>query len=416
MRKIWVVAPFSGISSISNRNRFQYLANILYEVGLDVTLFTSDFSHGRKVHVSNNVPPKCPYPIRLIHEPGYKKNVSIKRALSHCIFGINLNKEINKMEKPDLIYSSYPTMSAAHVAGQYAKKNNIPFVIDVQDTWPESISAAFDTEKTLVKLFMLPFTSIANKIYRMADLVFGVSETYARRAKVKGSKCKEFIPVYIGAEFERFNSVNADEYGITKDADDTWITYIGSLSHSYDISTAIEAFAKLKGYKNIKLNILGTGPDEKNLIKLAKDLKVYNSNVYFFGFVQYEKMVAVLKKSDIALNALAAGSKGTITNKFGDYVSAGLPILNSCKEREVIDLINNRGLGVNYQAGSESSLKNAILSMLEDKNRMGIYSGNSRFFAEQCFNRKESYRVIVDKIKNFLFQRKAGEENENTPN
>src|SRR5699024_2048225 len=150
-------------------------------------------------------------------------------------------------------------------------------------------------------------------IYRMADVVFGVSETYAQRANVKGTNCKEFIPVYIGAELEKFDNVNYDEGEIRKSQDDIWITYIGTLSHSYDIGTAVKTFAEINENKNIKLNIIGSGPDEDKLIKLAKELGIYNQSVYFHGFMKYEDMIVFLKKSDIALNALTAGSKGTIT-------------------------------------------------------------------------------------------------------
>lgn len=398
-KKVWIIAPFSGIRTIGTRNRFKYIANMLHNEGMDVSFFTSNFSHERKEHVSNDIVRKYPYKVHLIHEPGYKRNVSFKRALSHAIFAINLKKVINQLEKPDIVYSAYPTMSAAYIAGKYAKKNDIPFIIDVQDTWPESISAAIDTEKFLVRISMWPFTRFANKIYRMADLVFGVSETYAQRANVKGTKCKDFIPVYIGAELKKFDNAKDNDVEIRKKKNDIWITYIGTLSHSYDIDTAIKAFAKLKESENIKLNILGSGPDEEKLVKLAKELNVYDKNVHFYGFMKYEKMVAFLKKSDIALNALTAGSKGTITNKFGDYVSAGLPILNSCQEKEVIDLINNKELGINYTPGDSYSLKNTIIKMLQDKEVMERFSRNSRLFAEKYFDRKESYRVILDKIK-----------------
>ena len=399
MKKVWIIAPFSSIGTVGVRNRFQYLANRLHNEGMNITLFTSNFSHEKKSHISSDIVKEYPYKVKLIHEPGYKKNVSVKRMLSHIKFGNNLKKEINKMEKPDVIYAAYPTLSASYVAGKYAKKNNIPFIIDVQDTWPESISVAIDTEKLIVRILMWPFTKFANKIYRMADIVFGVSETYIKRANVKGTKCKEFIPVYIGTELKKFDDVNCSGDGINKGQDDIWITYIGTLSHSYDIDTAVKTFAELKEYKNIKLNILGSGPDETRLIKLAKELNVYDKNVYFYGFIKYEKMVAFLKKSDIALNALTAESKGTITNKFGDYVSAGLPLLNSCREKEVIKLVNENELGINYTPGDVFSLKEAIIKMIENKERMSKYSRNSRLLAEKYFDRKESYKVIVDKIK-----------------
>jgi len=405
MKKIWIIAPFSGIEVVGTRNRFQYIANMLHKLGSDVILFTSDFSHRRKMHISKNIAEQYPYKVQIVHEPGYKKNVSIKRVISHIKFSNNLRKLIKRMEKPDLIYMAYPTMSAAYVSGKYAERNSIPFIIDVQDIWPESISSAINTEKIIVKILMWPFTKFANKIYKKADIIFGVSKTYVERANISGTKCKEFIPVYIGSELEKFDNVKHNKDGIYKKKGDIWITYIGTLSHSYDIDTAIKAFAELKKYKNIKLNILGAGPDEDKLKKLAKKLNVYNKNVYFYGYLKYEKMVTFLKKSDIALNAIKGKAKQTITNKLGDYLSAGLPILNSCQQIEVVELINKNKLGINYCPGKISSLKNAIIEMIEDNEKLKDYSKNSRLFAEKYFDRKESYKVIVNKIRECINER-----------
>ena len=121
--------------------------------------------------------------------------------------------------------------------------------------------------------------------------------------------------------------------------------------------------------------------------------------------MKYENMVVFLKKSDIALNALTKGSKGTITNKLGDYISAGLPILNSCQENEVIELINKNNLGLNYYPGDVFALKSAITKMIEDKKRIEECSKNSRLLAEKYFNRKESYKVIVNKIRECINER-----------
>lgn len=400
MKKIWIIAPFANIDDVGVRNRFQYLANRLHEEGQEVVLFTSSFRHKTKKHINKNVQDQYPYSVVIINEPGYKKNVSVKRVLSHIKFALNLKNYMNKVEVPDIIYAAYPTMSSANIAGKFSKKNSVPFVIDIQDIWPESISSAIDTEKNIVKILMWPLTSFANKIYKMADVVFGVSDTYAQRANVNGTGCREFIPVYIGAELQRFDNAKVNEHDVMeKNEADIWITYIGTLSHSYDVDTAIKTFAELKDYKNIKLNILGSGPDEERLMRLAKELGVYDINVYFHGYVHYEKMVSTLKRSDLALNALTSGAKQTITNKFGDYVSAGLPILNSSQEKEVIDLVNIKGLGINYIPGDITSLKNAILKIIIDGEKILKYGKNSRLFAEEYFDRKESYGVIVDKIR-----------------
>ncbi|MCF2625384.1 glycosyltransferase family 4 protein [Fusobacterium perfoetens] len=396
MKKIWVMAPFTEIENIKNRNRFQYIANELSK-NYEIHLFTSDFIHIKKEFCDKSVENKYSYNVHLIHETGYKKNISVKRAISHITFALNLKKKIKKMEKPDLIYCAYPMMTSAFFMGKYAEKNNIPFVLDIQDTWPESISAGINTDNYIVKILMYPFTLYANAIYRMADLMIGVSKTYVERGRVKNSKAKEFIPVYIGAEGNKFDNVK-----FKKINDEIWITYIGTLSHSYDIMTAILAFDMLKENKNIKLYILGDGPEFLKLKDKAEELGLLDKTIFFKGMLPYEDMIDYLKNSDIALNAIRGKALQTITNKFGDYVSAGLPILNCCQSKEVLNLIENRKLGLNYIPENSESLKEKILEILKDKERLEEYSKNCKKFAEEKFDRKKSYKIIFEKIKKIL--------------
>ncbi len=145
-------------------------------------------------------------------------------------------------------------------------------ILDVQDVWPESISSAINTNIFFVKLVLKPITNLANRVYTMPDLIFGVSETYVNRAKVRGTKCKEFITVYIGSDFEKIKYENNNDFKtIEKGKNDIWITYVGTLSYSYDIDTAIKAFSELKDFKNLKFIILGSGPDEERLVIIQKN-------------------------------------------------------------------------------------------------------------------------------------------------
>lgn len=401
MKKIWIVAPFTEIYNFDARDRFQYIANELSKnEDYEVHLFTSDFIHLKKEFINNSVEDKYSFNVHLIHEKGYKKNISLSRAISHVSFAFNLMKKIKKMEKPDLIFCAYPMMTSAYLIGKFAKKNRIPFIIDVQDTWPESISSGINTDNFFVKTLMFPFTIYANKIYKLADLVFGVSQTYANRANVKGTKSKEFISVYIGAEGNKFNTVSKFK---EKKEKEVWCIYIGTLSYSYDLMTLILTFNELeKINSNIKLYILGDGPDFSILKNKAEELGLLNKTVYLKGLLPYEEMVKYLKTSDIALNAIKGKALQTMTNKFGDFVSAGLPILNCCQMEEVKNIILKKELGINYIPGNTGSLKEAILFLLENKNKMVEFSKNSKKFADEKFDRKESYKIIFQKIKEIL--------------
>jgi len=399
MKRIWIIAPFTDIETLSNRNRFQYIANML-DKNFEVHLFTSDFIHINKKYRDKKSKDFYSYKIHLIHESGYKKNISLKRAFSHLLFTNNLRNEIKRLGKPDLIYCAYPLMTSAYFMGKFAKKNNIPFIIDVQDIWPESISSGINIDNIFVKVLMYPFSLYANKIYSLADYIFGVSQTYVDRAKVNGTLAKEFIPVYIGAEGNKFkNNIEIKE----KEKEEIWCVYIGTLSYSYDLLTLILVFNDLKDINsNIKLYILGDGPDFNMLKDKAEELGLLNKTIYLKGLLPYKEMIAYLKSSDIALNSIKGKALQTITNKFGDYVSAGLPLLNCCQSDEIISLIEEKELGLNYTPENIESLKEKLFEMLSDKNKMKNYSENCKKFAEEKFDRKKSYKIIEKKIEEIL--------------
>ena len=77
--------------------RAMNLANKLIENGHNVILWSSTFSHQSKFHrfkiykkinISDNLE------IRLIHSPGYKRNISFARFYDHFVLGLNLYKQL----------------------------------------------------------------------------------------------------------------------------------------------------------------------------------------------------------------------------------------------------------------------------------------------------------------------------------
>ena len=139
------VSEFDGKANV----RFNYLANLFTENGFEVELVTSDFSYDNKVKRKNQILEKINYKVTFIEEPIYKKNVSLKRFYSHYVMGENLKKYLKSREKPSVIYCAVPSLDIAAVAAKYASQNNIRFIIDIQDLWPEAFQM----------IFTLPFIS-----------------------------------------------------------------------------------------------------------------------------------------------------------------------------------------------------------------------------------------------------------------
>lgn len=167
--------------------------------------------------------------------------------------GCNLRKYLKQRKKPDIIYCAVPSLSVASVAAKYAKENNIRFIIDVQDLWPEAFKMVFNIP-ILSGLLFFPFEKKkANYIYSVADEIIAVSKTYANRALKVNNKVKDYHVVFLGTELLHF-----DKYascGLNKPKNEFWIVYVGTLGHSYDLISVINALkiVKSKGIKTSNL-------------------------------------------------------------------------------------------------------------------------------------------------------------------
>lgn len=397
-KDILIIAHFTQLPGEAGNGRFHYLAQRIDKTKANVELVTTDFSHGRKKHRSISLGElnQAGYEITLIHEPGYKKNISGIRYLSHYIMARNLKKYLYGRKKPDVIYCAVPPPSVAKVAAKYAQKNGVRFIIDVQDIWPDAYKMFFN-KPPISDLLFLPVERTVNYVYCAADEIVAVSETYAERALKVNKKCRDAKVVFLGTELKAFDEM-AKKFAVdTSGKREIWLAYVGTLSHSYDIPCVIDALSilKAKGVTNLKFVVIGDGPLRAEFEQYAEDKGVW---VEFMGRLEYGRMVGLLSCCDIAVNPIVEGSGGSIINKHADYAAAGLPVLNTQESPEYRKLVNEWQMGLNCKNGDPSDLARNLLIIYNDaalRNQLGT---NSRKLAEEKFDRNKAYIDIFDLI------------------
>lgn len=389
-KKVMIIAHFCDYGKGGN-NRFNYIATLLSQSGFDVELVTSSFSHvdkKQRVQVKKQLEP---YHTVLIHEPGYKRNVSIKRLFySHPQMARNLSSYLQQCKKPDVVYCAIPSLSVAQVAAEFCKENNIKFIIDVQDLWPEAFQMAFNIP-VLSDIIFYPFKQQANCIYTAADEIVGVSETYVTRALSVNKKCTRGHVVFLGTDLKIFDYYARFPLKLEKKRGKFWLGYCGTLGASYDLRTVIYALEKL-GNNAPTFIIMGDGPKRQELERIAKQKNV---DCIFTGRLPYKEMCPILKSCDIAINPIIKGSAASIINKHADYAAAGIPVINTQENWEYRSLIEKYNCGINCEVESIEQLSQAIKLLLMDKKKRKIMGGNSRKLAEDKFNREYTYKLIL---------------------
>lgn len=377
-------------------SRFYYIAKIFAEYGYNVDLVGSSFQHFEKKPRNTELIKRQGYPFQcsFIPVPQYRKNIDLRREYS--------NKKAEKRviayletQKYDLIYCSIPANNIAAAVGKYCNENRIPLIVDIEDLWPEAMEMVFHVP--LVKNFLFSFyRKDAEIAYQYADAVIGTSDEYTNRAFKYQRRNIPNKTVYVGCDLSVFDQgVKKYSDEIIKKEDEFWVTYAGSIGASYDIRTLVLAAKQIqdKGYADIQIKILGTGPLKTELEELSKEMGC--NNIIFLGYVEYPKMAAYLEKSDVLLNSFVKNAPQSIVNKVGDYLAAGKPMINTLENKEFRRLVCEKDFGRNIEAENAELLAETILHYKKDKNSCQRQGIAARKTAECDFNRENSYLQIL---------------------
>ena len=274
MYKIAVITMGVRLNDEKGYTRFRYICDFLTEAGYEVDLITTTFQHWEKEQRDLDKIKAEDYKFRLkfIYEPGYKKNIDLKRVTSHRTAAKNLTALLEKEGDYDLIYAEIPPNDVALAAAQYARKKGIPFVADVNDLWPEAMRMVLDVP-VVSDLIFYPLLRDAEKVYSLVSGVIGTSDEYRDRPFQKQDRDIPRETVYVGNEIAVFDEgAERNQNTVKKPEGEFWVSYAGTIGTSYDIRTMVLAAEELsrRGRKEICFKILGGGPMKEELEELAR--------------------------------------------------------------------------------------------------------------------------------------------------
>lgn len=414
--------------------RFRFLSELLVREGFDVDLITSTFQHWDKAQRDCSKPcyQGLPYRVVFIEEPGYQKNLDLGRILSHRIAARNLREYFEHTAGSyDLIYAEIPPNDVARACAESAKAQDIPFVVDINDLWPEAMRMVVDVP-VLSDIAFYPFARDARRVYQLLSGAVGTSDEYALRPAADRSAPYPHVTVYVGnnlAAFDAGAKKHRDE--ISKPADEIWAIYAGTLGASYDIGTLIEAAALLERERAdhahpadyeaigkqaaneqidgvplhanslppVRIKILGDGPDRAKLEALAAQLK---APVDFLGYQEYDSMAAYLCASDITVNSLVKSAAQSIVTKIGDYLASGKSMINTGSSPEFCAKVSEDGFGLNVEAENPQVLAEALCRLACDSSLRTNMGSRGRAVAEREFDQPQSYLKIVNLLRELL--------------
>ena len=342
-KNIWFINAGEPLPIQGNKpHRMSHWMTRLSILGHKVTFFTTDFEHQRKSFINST---EIPDNYELLESKvSYSKNVSIKRLINHFYLGRSLKKRLDNTPKPDLLVCSYPTIYSTFIATKFAKKHNIPVVIDVRDLWPD----IFISPK-IGQLILMPLYQQKKYIFKNATRVIGVSPKYVSWASPNADTEVNTLPLSQYHASPKSAAIKDNICPIK-------LIFVGTLGTTYDL-ILISVISELLTKNNIEhqMTVCGEGPQKVFLTNSTKN----NPNVVFRGWLKKNELDRELKDSHLGLMLYKSKSPQGWPNKLIEYMSYGLPIINSLKG-ESWHIIEQNGIGVNIERDNLEPIINWI--------------------------------------------------------
>lgn len=160
---------------------------------------------------------------------------------------------------------------------------------------------------------------------RHSDFIWNISSRIASEREKKGAKKEKNMIVPVGIDLDKIPKVPFD--GVNKKK----LVFVSHLTKSKGAQLIIEVMREIvKDIRDIKLEIIGTGPYENTLKEMAHKHGL-DSYVSFLGPMEHNKLLAYLPTCGIAL-APYVDDQYSITyyadaTKPKEYLACGLPII-----------------------------------------------------------------------------------------
>ncbi|MEA5005218.1 MAG: glycosyltransferase family 4 protein [Rikenellaceae bacterium] len=326
--------------------------------------------------------------------PYSNKDRIAKRFFTFVRFAM-LGIKIALKEEYDLVFATSTPLTAG-IPGLFAKWfRGKKFVFEIRDLWPELPRAL--GMKNPILLWGMGFLEWIS--YHTADCCIGLSPGICEGIAKKSQKGKQIEMVPNGCDLDIFNPSLRKSLSLKGiEHDKTVAVFTGAHGIANGLDAVLDAASVLKsmGRDDIVLVFIGDGKVKENLVVRASKEGLYNCK--FYNPVAKVELNSIIASADIGLMILAnvpAFYYGTSPNKFFDYISSGLPVLNNYPGW-LSDMIKEHTCGLVVPPDDPQAFAKALIQLTDNTEDRDIMGYNARMLAESKFSRITLTNKFVD--------------------
>jgi len=337
----------------------------------------------------------------------------LARMANYLSFAVMSILSAGVARRADVCYVYATQMTATLGPWIWRRLFGLPYVLHVQDLWPESIVDSGMLGRGAsrsVEAILVPWL---RRVYGQASGIVALGPTMTRLLSRRGAAPGRLSTVFNWAPADRVPLPRSQPLTVSESeaTQATHFVYAGNLGDLQDLDVLLNAMAQLGDDVEARLTIAGDGTAAARLRSLAAELEL--TTVQFLGQVDPEQMRRLNHASDFQIVSLKGLEifKGTIPSKFQNSLASGIPVVTTV-HGDVSDLVTAHGLGYVARPSDAASLAEALrqAAAASPAERAEMGSRASRFYRDRM-----SQHAGVSAIEAILQEARRPDRSSHTP-
>jgi len=332
---------------------------------------------------------------------GYSNHDSISRRLITFFRYALKSIKIALDFEYDLVFATSTPLTAAlpGIFASWLKQKK--FIFEVRDLWPELPRAMGMKNPILLSGMWL----IEGCAYQASVACVGLSPGIVDGIKKRSAKNHPIALIPNGCDLEIFTPQPKATINIQGISSSDFVAgFTGSHGRANGLDAIIEAARELKkrNINHIKFLLIGEGSEKARLQKITSK-ELLHSIIFHpaISKVALARITAQLDCGLMFLDNIPAFYYGTSPNKFFDYISAGIPVINNYPGW-LAEIINQNQCGVVVPPDNHKALVDVLIDLASHREKCKKMGHAARIVAEKSFSRTALSKEFCEFIDHHL--------------
>jgi glycosyltransferase involved in cell wall biosynthesis len=343
-----------------------YMAKRWVRMGFRVVIVAASFSHVRKNNpevsaaVTKEVLDGITY--LWLKTPAYSGH-RLGRVVNMVVFVLRvlrLRRRLANIPAVRAVIASSTYPLDIYPAYLIARRARARLIFEVHDLWPLSPVELGGYSRYHPFIFVMQRAE--NFAYRKSHRVVSMLPKTLPHMIRHGLAAEKFAYIPNGIDPEEIGPERPEEtVALQKIPEGKFIVgYAGTLGIANSLECFVQAADALRGVPDIHFIIVGGGPEEGRLARMASERRV--TNLAFLPPVSKNQVIPVMKRFDVCYIGLKRSRLyrfGISPNKLFDYMFAGRPILQALQAGN--DLVRDAGCGISVEPDNPAAVTDAVM-------------------------------------------------------